>query len=190
MTANFKDSVLRIRRQVSLLYVELTRHGIADGTSGSLSARVPGHALMVTTPFGVGGEGLAEARMILCDFAGNAFEDTGAPSPDAMVAGYLFQHRPSVGGVARAGATQLDERASGDFMMGDPSLPRDDASVGRDLVSALDGNLLPAVLMRRHGTFSIGRDARSAVKAAVMCEALDLSARTARQTATPRLPRR
>jgi L-ribulose-5-phosphate 4-epimerase len=42
--------------------------------------------------------------------------------------------------------------------------------IGRGIVSTLTGHRSPAVLMRSHGVFTIGRTARDAVKAAVMCE--------------------
>src|SRR5262249_2578651 len=45
-----------------------------------------------------------------------------------------------------------------------------DDSIGRGIVEALRGSRSPAVLMRNHGPFTVGRDARSAVKAAVMVE--------------------
>ena len=37
-------------------------------------------------------------------------------------------------------------------------------------METLSGSKSPAVLMANHGPFTIGRDARAAVKAAVMCE--------------------
>ena len=42
--------------------------------------------------------------------------------------------------------------------------------IGRGIVATLDGHRSPAVLMSRHGVFTIGDTARNAVKAAVMCE--------------------
>jgi L-ribulose-5-phosphate 4-epimerase len=42
--------------------------------------------------------------------------------------------------------------------------------IGKGIVTTLAGHRSPAVLMRNHGVFTIGRDARAAVKAAVMCE--------------------
>jgi hypothetical protein len=45
-----------------------------------------------------------------------------------------------------------------------------DDSIGRGIVETLHGHRSPAVLMRNHGVFTIGRSARDAVKAAVMCE--------------------
>ncbi len=43
----------------------------------------------------------------------------------------------------------------------------------------------PAVLMRSHGVFAIGKDAKAAVKAAVMCEDVARTVHIARQLDEP-----
>ena len=43
----------------------------------------------------------------------------------------------------------------------------------------------PAVLMRNHGPFTVGKDARAAVKAAVMCEEVARTVHVARQLGEP-----
>lgn len=43
----------------------------------------------------------------------------------------------------------------------------------------------PAVLMQNHGPFTIGKDARAAVKAAVMCEEVARTVHIARQLGEP-----
>ena len=48
-------------------------------------------------------------------------------------------------------------------------------------VETLAGHRSPAVIMANHGVFAIGRDARAAVKAAVMCEDVARSTHLARQ---------
>jgi L-ribulose-5-phosphate 4-epimerase len=42
--------------------------------------------------------------------------------------------------------------------------------IGKGIVATLASSRSPAVLMQNHGVFTIGRTARAAVKAAVMCE--------------------
>jgi len=53
--------------------------------------------------------------------------------------------------------------------------------IGKGIVSTLTGHRSPAVIMRNHGVFTIGRTARDAVKAAVMCEDVARSVHLARQ---------
>ena len=65
--------------------------------------------------------------------------------------------------------TMMGDEFGGDIPIGPFALIGDD-SIGRGIVETLSGSKSPAVLMANHGPFTIGRDARAAVKAAVMCE--------------------
>jgi hypothetical protein len=62
-----------------------------------------------------------------------------------------------------------------------PFAPIGDDAIGRGIVETLAGHRSPAVLMRNHGAFTIGKDARTAVKAAVMCEDVARSVHISRQ---------
>jgi L-ribulose-5-phosphate 4-epimerase len=57
--------------------------------------------------------------------------------------------------------------------------------IGRGIVSTLRGHRSPAVIMQNHGVFSIGKDAKAAVKAAVMCEDVARTVHVARQLGEP-----
>jgi L-ribulose-5-phosphate 4-epimerase len=56
-----------------------------------------------------------------------------------------------------------------------------DDSIGRGIVQTLTGHRSRAVLMQNHGVFTIGKDARDAVKAAVMAEDVARTMHIARQ---------
>jgi L-ribulose-5-phosphate 4-epimerase len=60
-----------------------------------------------------------------------------------------------------------------------------DDSIGRSVVATLAGHRSRAVLMANHGVFTIGRDARDALKAAVMCEDAARTVHLARQLGEP-----
>jgi L-ribulose-5-phosphate 4-epimerase len=60
-----------------------------------------------------------------------------------------------------------------------------DDSIGRGIVETLRGSRSPAVLMRNHGPFTIGRDGRAAVKAATLLEEVARSVHIARQLGEP-----
>jgi L-ribulose-5-phosphate 4-epimerase len=60
-----------------------------------------------------------------------------------------------------------------------------DDTIGLGIVETLSGHRSPAVLMRNHGVFAIGKDARAAVKAAVMCEDAARSVHISRQLGQP-----
>jgi L-ribulose-5-phosphate 4-epimerase len=57
--------------------------------------------------------------------------------------------------------------------------------IGKGIVATLSQHRSPAVLMRNHGVFTIGRDARAAVKAAVMCEDVARTVHLARVLGEP-----
>ncbi|MFP3701486.1 class II aldolase/adducin family protein, partial [Burkholderia sp. SIMBA_013] len=60
-----------------------------------------------------------------------------------------------------------------------------DDSIGQGIVATLKGSNSPAVLMQNHGPFTIGKDARAAVKAAVMCEEVAKTVHVSRQLGDP-----
>ena len=72
----------------------------------------------------------------------------------------------------------------GDIPVGPFALIGDD-SIGRGLVDTLRTSRSRAVLMQNHGPFTVGPDARSAVKAAVLLEDVARTVHLARQLGTP-----
>jgi L-ribulose-5-phosphate 4-epimerase len=77
-----EDPIAVLRRQVCDLHAELVRYGLVVWTSGNVSARVPGHELMVIKPSGVSYDALTADNMIVCDLDGNVVEGDLAPSSD------------------------------------------------------------------------------------------------------------
>ena len=65
-----------------------------------------------------------------------------------------------------------------------------DDSIGRGIVEVLRDSRSPAVLMRNHGPFTIGRTARDAVKAAVMVEDVARTVHISRQLGATAADRR
>ena len=57
--------------------------------------------------------------------------------------------------------------------------------IGKGFAGTLSGHRSLAVLLRNHGVFTIGKDPKAAVKAAVMCEDVARSVHTARQLGEP-----
>lgn len=196
------DGTIRALRQtVSGLHSELVRYGLVVWTAGNVSARVPGQDLMVIKPSGVSYEELAPENMVVCDLDGKVVEGDLAPSSDTAAHAYVYQHMPEVGGVvhthstyacawaARGEAvpcvlTAMADEFGAEIPVGPFALIGDD-SIGRGIVDTLRGHRSPAVIMRNHGVFAIGADARAAVKAAVMCEDVARSVHLARQLGEP-----
>ena len=202
MTAHdVRATVEALRRTVSDLHAELTRYELVVWTAGNVSARVPGQDLMVIKPSGLSYDELTPESMVVCDLHGAVVEGDRAPSSDTAAAAYVYRQMPHVGGVVHTHSTYATAWASrgeaipcvltmmadefgGDVPVGPFALIGDD-SIGRGIVDTLAGSRSPAVLMRNHGVFTIGKDARSAVKAAVMCEDVARTVHIARQLGEP-----
>ena len=190
-----------VREQVARLHAELIRYGLVVWTAGNVSARVPGRELMVIKPSGVDYDDLTPDRMVVCDLDGRPVDGALAPSSDCAAHAYVYRAMPEVGGVVHTHSTYASAWAArgepipcvltamadefgGEIPIGPFALIGGD-DIGKGIVSTLSRHRSPAVLMRNHGVFTIGRDARAAVKAAVMCEDVARTVHIARQLGEP-----
>ena len=195
------DRLGQVRDEVARLHAELTRYGLVAWTAGNVSGRVPGTDLFVIKPSGVSYDDLTPAAMVVCDLDGRLVEGDRSPSSDTAAHAYVYRHMPHVGGVVHTHSTYASAWAAvrepipcvltamadefgGDIPVGPFALIGDD-SIGRGIVETLSGSRSPAVLMAQHGVFTIGADARAAVKAAVMCEDVARTVHAARQLGSP-----
>jgi L-ribulose-5-phosphate 4-epimerase len=199
--AAIEEAVAVLRQQVSDLHGELVRYNLIVWTGGNVSGRVPGHDLFVIKPSGVGYDDLAPENMVVCDLEGNVIPGTKgserAPSSDTAAHAYVYRHMPEVGGVVHTHSdyavawaarrepipcviTAMADEFGGEIPIGPFAIIGDD-SIGRGIVQTLTGHRSRAVLMANHGPFTIGKDAKDAVKAAVMCEDVARTVHIARQ---------
>jgi L-ribulose-5-phosphate 4-epimerase len=65
--------------------------------------------------------------------------------------------------------TAMADEFGGEIPVGPFALIGDE-EIGRGVVETLASHRSPAVLMRSHGVFAVGSNARAAIKSAVMCE--------------------
>lgn len=208
------ETIARVRREVCELHAELTRYQLVVWTAGNVSGRIPGYDLMVIKPSGVSYDELTPDLMVVTDLYGNPVKgiSTGSglvewenpaltPSSDTAAHAYVYRHMPDVGGVvhthstyATAWAARGEEIPCVLTMMGDefggpipvgPFALIGDDSIGQGIVATLKNSNSPAVLMQNHGPFTIGKDARAAVKAAVMCEEVARTVHISRQLGEP-----
>ncbi len=200
-TAQVAEAVAQLRRTVADLHSELTRNGLVIWTAGNVSARVPGCELMVIKPSGVSYDELTPEAMVVTDLDGMLVDGDHKPSSDTAAHAYVYRHMPEVGGVVHTHSTyatawaaraepipcvltMIADEFGGEVPVGPFALIGDD-SIGRGIVETLRGSRSRAVLMAGHGPFTIGHDARAAVKAAVMLEDVARTVHIARQLGTP-----
>ncbi|MGY1550587.1 L-ribulose-5-phosphate 4-epimerase [Microbacterium sp. A588] len=183
-------SIAAVRADVARLHSELVRNGLVVWTGGNISGRVPGADLFVIKPSGVSYDDLTPENMILCDLDGNVVPGSAgsdrSPSSDTAAHAYVYRNMPAVGGVVHTHSTfavawaargeeipcvitAMADEFGGPIPVGPFALIGDD-SIGRGIVETLTGHRSRAVLMQNHGPFTIGTDAKDAVKAAVMVE--------------------
>ena len=176
----------QIRTDLVHWHQELVKNNLVVWTGGNVSQRVPGEDLFLIKPSGVSYAALTADQMILCDFDGNVVQGDLAPSSDTAAHAYIYKHMPEVGGVVHTHSnyasawaaaakpipcvlTAAADEFGGPIPLGPFAIIGDD-SIGRGVVETLTGHRSKAVLMQNHGVFTIGKDAKAAVKAAVMCE--------------------
>jgi L-ribulose-5-phosphate 4-epimerase len=196
-----RDAIEVIRRDLSVLHAELVRYALVAWTAGNISARVPGADLLVIKPSGVDYDELTPDSMIVCDLDGTVVEGDRSPSSDTAAHAFVYRALPNVAGVAHTHSpyasawsaraepipcvlTAMADEFGGEIPVGPFALIGGD-DIGMGIVETLAGHRSPAVLMQNHGVFTIGDSARSAVKAAVMCEDVARTVHLARQLGQP-----
>jgi L-ribulose-5-phosphate 4-epimerase len=195
------EEIRRLRAEVAELHAELPRNELVVWSAGNVSARVPGADLLVIKPSGVRYDEITPENMVVTDLEGKLVEGDLQPSSDTAAHAYVYQHRPEIGGVvhthstyatawsARGEAipcvlTMMADEFGGDIPVGPFALIGDD-SIGRGIVETLARSRSTAVLMRSHGPFTVGTDAKAAVKSAVLLEDVARTVHIARQLGTP-----
>ncbi len=208
---NLRDAVAKARVDVAALHAELPRWGLVVWTAGNVSQRVRGEAadgsedLLVIKPSGVTYDELTPESMVVCDLEGTLVDGDRSPSSDTAAHAYVYRHMSDVGGVVHTHSTyatawaarrepvpcvltMIADEFGGEIPIGPFALIGDD-SIGRGIVETLRSSRSPAVLMANHGPFTIGKDARAAVKAAVMVEEVARTVHISRQLGEPtRIP--
>ncbi|ANC31024.1 L-ribulose-5-phosphate 4-epimerase [Isoptericola dokdonensis] len=206
---HLRAAVDAAKKKVADLHAELPRWELVVWTAGNVSERVrdtQGAAdgtddLLVIKPSGVSYDDITPDAMVVCDLQGNLVEGDRSPSSDTAAHAYVYANMPEVGGVVHTHSTyatawaargeeipcvltMMADEFGGPVPVGPFAIIGDD-SIGRGIVETLSGSRSPAVLMRNHGPFTIGGDAKAAVKAAVLCEEVARAVHVARQLGDP-----
>ncbi len=203
---SMRDAVDAAKERVAALHAELPRWELVVWTAGNVSERVRGTDgeadLFVIKPSGVSYDELDAESMVVCDLDGNLVEGSRSPSSDTAAHAYVYKHMDHVGGVVHTHSTyaaawaargeeipcvltMMADEFGGPVPVGPFAIIGDD-SIGRGIVETLSGHRSPAVLMANHGPFTIGKDAKAAVKAAVLLEEVARAVHISRQLGEPK----
>jgi len=173
-----------LREQLYELHLELPRNNLVAWTSGNVSARDSETGFVVIKPSGVRYEHLRPEQMVVVEVDGSIIEGKLSPSSDTASHLYIYRNRPDVGGIVHTHSpyatafaavnrpipvyltAQADE-FGGPIPCGGFALIGSE-EIGKVVIEAIGAS--PAVLLKNHGVFTIGKDAEAAVKAAVMVE--------------------
>ena len=181
------------------LHTQMKDAELVVWSGGNISQRVEGGFLI--KPSGLLYSQLTAESMVFCDLDGNVIDGKHAPSSDTASHAYIYRNMPEVNGVVHTHSnyasawaavekpipcilTAIADEFGGEIPLGPFAIIGDD-SIGKGVVETLKSSRSKAVLMRQHGVFTVGKDAKSALKAAIMCEDVAKSAHLAYQIGDP-----
>ena len=139
---------------------------------------------MAIKPSGIMYEDLRPEDHVVVDLEGDIVEGTLKPSSDTASHLYIYRHRPDVNGIVHTHSpyatafaavgkpipvylTAMADEFGGPIPCAGFALIGGE-EIGQQVVEHIGD--LPAVLLKNHGVFTVGKSARHAVKAAVMVE--------------------
>ncbi len=174
----------RLKEELVRLHLELPRNHLVVWTGGNVSARDADSGLVVIKPSGILYEELSPKNMVVVDLKGNIVEGKLKPSSDTASHLYIYLHRPDVNGIVHTHSpyatafaavnraipvvlTAIADEFGGPIPCGGFALIGDE-EIGKIVIESIGRS--PAVLLKNHGVFTIGKNAGAAVKAAVMTE--------------------
>jgi L-ribulose-5-phosphate 4-epimerase len=173
-----------LREEVWRLHLELPKNHLVAWTSGNVSARDPESGLVVIKPSGLKYEDLRPENMIVVNVEGDIIEGNLKPSSDTASHLYIYRARPDVNGIVHTHSryatafaaigkpipvylTAQGDEFGGPIPCGGFALIGGE-EIGQVVVESIGTS--PAVLLKNHGVFTVGKNAEGALKAAVMVE--------------------
>ncbi|MBE0409044.1 MAG: L-ribulose-5-phosphate 4-epimerase [Anaerolineales bacterium] len=173
-----------LRKEICRLHLELPHNNLVSWTSGNISGRDPNSGLVVIKASGVRYEQLTPDHMVVVDLDGKVIIGDYKPSSDTAAHLYIYRQRAKIGGIVHTHSpfatafaavgkpipvvlTAICDEFGGEIPCGGYARIGGD-EIGREVVRVMGSS--PAVLLKNHGVFTMGKDAESALKAAVMVE--------------------
>ncbi len=172
----------QMKRAVHSALLALPKTGLVAGTSGNVSGRDGDY--VVIKPSGVPYEELSPLDLVVLDLEGRLVEGMLNPSVDSDTHLYIYRELPHVKGIVHTHSsyattfallgeslpvylTEMADYFGGPVPVTDYA-PVGGEAIGREVVAKMGQG--KAVLVRRHGVFTVGRSPGDALKAAVLLE--------------------
>lgn len=163
----------QLKQTVCELNLELPRNNLVAWTSGNVSAIDQETGLVVINPSGIRYDDMHPEQMVIVDIEGNVVEGSLKPSYDTASHPYIYRNRPDVGGIVHTHSryatafaacgrsipvyltAQADEFGC-EIPCGEFALIGGE-EIGKQVIETIGKS--PAVLLKNHGAFTIGKDA-------------------------------
>ena len=176
-------SMEETRKHVAEVARKMAELDLVSGTSGNVSARLPG-GLLAITPMGKSYEGMSADEIVVVDSGLDPVEGDLMPSSESLLHVAIYRARPDVGGIVHTHAVYsstvaaagmaippiVDEMVvtlGGEVRVSEYAPPASEAMAER-VCSAL-GNR-DAALIRNHGAVAVGADPHDALEASILTE--------------------
>jgi len=188
-----------LKEELWKLHLMLPAEKLVTWTGGNVSARDTESGLVVIKPSGVMYEELRPEDHVVLTLDGDVVEGDLKPSSDTASHLYIYRHRPDINGIVHTHSPYATAFAAlgmpipvyltaiGDEFgqpipcAGFALIGGDD--IGKQVVDSIGA--CTAVLLKNHGVFTVGKNAKSAVKTAVMVEDVAKTVHLALQLGTP-----
>lgn len=177
MLEELKSAVCELNRALSA-------EGLVAMTSGNVSGRDPETGRIVVKPSGISFGKLQPEDMVVMETSGAVIEGSLKPSVDSKSHLYIYRQREDLHGIVHTHSNYATSFAA----LGRPIpvyltahadefgaeipvgrfCPIGEEDIGEEVVRAIGASR--AILMTNHGVFTVGKDAPSAFKSAVMVE--------------------
>lgn len=185
----------QLKKDVFEANLQLVENGLVLYTWGNVSGIDRETGYVVIKPSGVDYDGMTADMMVVVDLDGNVIEGDYKPSSDTPTHLELYKAFEEVGGVVHTHSRYATSFAQagmgvkpfgtthGDYFYGEIPCTRHmtaeeiggayEAETGKVIIETFEGTnpmSIPAVLVKEHGPFTWGKDAKSAVYHATVLE--------------------
>lgn len=175
-----------LKKDVCRNNLALPKNGLVLWTSGNVSARDKDTGLVVIKPSGIQFDDLTPEKMIVVNLEGTVIEGELSPSVDTESHLYVYRHCPDVFGITHTHSpyatcfsilgeaipiyTTTSAAVFGSAIPISNIAAVGEKAIGAEIVRCHKETHCPAVLLKNHGVFTVGKNATDSLKAAVILE--------------------